>query len=189
MVSTKIQCKKLLSIVAAVFFGFSHFVSAESWQEGWYIGWGHTNVRTKLISPDYPYSRKGDYTSNDPIFNFGYNFTENFGLEADAVLADEYRVFGRFSFPIANRAEVYLRAGGRYEAVHGGRSDVTPMVGAGVRYYFNKNFGINFGWDYGKQSYREDYIYRDPITNGPVSVSGDEEVKFQNFNATFMWHF
>ena len=182
-------CKKLISLVVALSFSFSNLSHADSRQEGWYIGWGYTNVKEELDAPEAPYNWNSDYSSSDAYFNFGYNFTRNFVLEADVLPVDEFRVFGRLSFPFADRAEVYLRAGGQYENTHSGRSNLTPMIGAGVRYYFNTYFGINLGMDYGEQNYRERYYYADPVTYQTFYETGDEEIKFKIFNASFMWHF
>ena len=105
--------------------------------------------------------------------SFGYRFTDEWGIRAsyaqhnletdtgivgfnEDVDVDSYRLEAQYFFNTTNDIQPYLSFGGQQIDkidVHGGGpntsvdDDVDPelTLGAGVRYYFNKNFSLNAG--------------------------------------------
>ena len=194
---------KYLSVLPFCLFGVVGNAIAESDvrdDRGWFVGFSALYRDTEENVNSESFDSYRDYTGFEKGFLAGYNFNRQFGLDLNIYTFDtldftDDGIVGltpRFSVPLTDSIDLYIRGGVHYVTKTYRQDDFLPTAGIGFRIDLSNQWRMNIGYDYSEGDIdAEALVYGYQQTDGGYVVDRIDSYELKNnlFSASFYCQF
>jgi len=135
----------------------------------------------------YSDGSSSDYSDDGKAFVFGYNFTQHFGIDGSLYDFDITFAALRFSLPVAEFLDLYVRGGVLRSDSFYDDDHYSPTVGVGLKFHLPHNMKLDLGYDYAQDKRSNDAYRYNQDTQQSERV--DAKYEYDAFKASLYYQF